>query len=390
MKNFWALTGFEYKKLLKRKIIRITLAALTAFAVFSVCGSLLGNVYVEGEVVSTHYEMIQRDRKAAAQFAGEKIDAGLLKRLADLEEKDPDSIPDDLFSFVLTIRKNAGKTDHLEENTYRFDGDLYQTRTQGIEKNWKSKFSSTGEKAELGAMNERIETPFTYGYAKGYEKMIRLEYALAVLQGLLIAICIPLIFAEEHQRKTAQVIMCSRLGRNTLFHAKIFTGVTFSILATLLLFAAMLIPSALIYGMNGFRTQIQIYFPMLPWNLNMGEMLLILLGIGIMSAVLESIIAMFLAEKFRSSTVPMAVLVGFLILSSFISIPDQYRVLSRVWACIPVNLMNATDAFGDKLISVFGNYAGIWQAGPVFYLFISIILTGIVYYIYKSYQVKEK
>ena len=84
MKNFWALTGLEYKKLLKRKIIRITLAALTAFAVFSVCGSLLGNVYVEGEVVSTHYEMIQRDRKAAAQFAGEKIDAGLLKLLSDL------------------------------------------------------------------------------------------------------------------------------------------------------------------------------------------------------------------------------------------------------------------------------------------------------------------
>lgn len=390
MKNFWALTGYEYKKLLKRKIIWITLVVLTAFAVFSVCGALMENVYVEGEAVSTHYEMIQRDRKAATQFEGKKIDTEMLSHLAELEQKDSDEIPNDLFSIVLTIRRNAGKTDHLEESLYKFDGDLYQVRYQALEEHWKSDFFTAGEKAELRELNQKLKTPYTYRYAQGYEKMIRLEYALAVLQSLLIAICIPLIFAEEHQRKTAQVIMCSRLGRSSLFQAKMFTGITFSILSTVLLFAAMLIPSALIYGMSGFKTQIQVYFPMLPWNLNMGEMLLILFGIGIMSAVLESIIAMFLAEKFRSSTVPMAILVGFLILSSFMSIPDQYRALSRVWACIPVNLMNAADAFGDKLISVFGNYTGIWQAGPAFYLIISIVLTGIVYYIYNTYQVKEK
>ena len=368
MKKFLALTGVKYKKLLKRKIIWVTLAVLTAFAVFSVCGSLLGNVYVEGEAVSTHFEMIQQDHRAAAKFEGEKIDAGMLDRLANLEQKDSDSIPTDLFVYVGTILKNAGMTEELEGNMYRFDEDLYQIRAKALEEYWKSDVLATGEKARLREMNQKLEIPFTYHYTKGYEKVIRLEYALAVLQGLLIAICIPLIFAEEHQRKTAQVIMCSRLGRSSLFRAKIFTGITFSVLGTLLLFAAILIPAALIYGMGGFQTPIQVYFPMLPWNLNMGQMMLILLGIGLLSAILRSVIAMLLAEKFRSSTVPMAILVGFLILSSFIEIPGQVRVLSRVWACIPGNLMNAVDAFGNKLISMSGNYAGIWQAGPIFYL----------------------
>nr|WP_288860290.1 hypothetical protein [uncultured Faecalicatena sp.] len=390
MKNFWALTGVEYKKLLKRKTIWVTLAALTAFAVFSVCGSLLGNVYVEGEAVSTHFEMIQQDRRAAAKFEGEKIDAGMLDRLANLEQKDSDSIPTDLFVYVGTILKNAGMTEELEGNMYRFDEDLYQIRAKALEEYWKSDVLATGEKARLREMNQKLEISFTYHYTKGYEKVIRLEYALAVLQGLLIAICIPLIFAEEHQRKTAQVIMCSRLGRSSLFRAKIFTGITFSVLGTLLLFAAILIPAALIYGMGGFQTPIQVYFPMLPWNLNMGQMMLILLGIGLLSAILRSVIAMLLAEKFRSSTVPMAILVGFLILSSFIEIPGQFRVLSRVWACIPGNFMNAVDAFGNKLISMFGNYAGIWQAGPIFYLILSLVLIGILFSIYSTYQVKEK
>ncbi|MBU3877627.1 ABC transporter permease subunit [Faecalicatena sp. AGMB00832] len=390
MKNFWALTGVEYKKLLKRKTIWVTLAVLTAFAVFSVCGSLLGNVYVEGEAVSTHFEMIQQDRRAAAKFEGEKIDAGMLDRLANLEQKDSDSIPTDLFVYVGTILKNAGMTEELEGNMYRFDEDLYQIRAKALEEYWKSDVLATGEKARLREMNQKLEIPFTYHYTKGYEKVIRLEYALAVLQGLLIAICIPLIFAEEHQRKTAQVIMCSRLGRSSLFRAKIFTGITFSVLGTLLLFAAILIPAALIYGMGGFQTPIQVYFPMLPWNLNMGQMMLILLGIGLLSAILRSVIAMLLAEKFRSSTVPMAILVGFLILSSFIEIPGQFRVLSRVWACIPGNFMNAVDAFGNKLISMFGNYAGIWQAGPIFYLILSLVLIGILFSIYSTYQVKEK
>ena len=390
MKNFWALTGVEYKKLLKRKIIWVTLAVLTAFAVFSVCGSLLGNVYVEGEAVSTHFEMIQQDHRAAAKFEGEKIDAGMLDRLANLEQKDSDSIPTDLFVYVGTILKNAGMTEELEGNMYRFDEDLYQIRAKALEEYWKSDVLATGEKARLREMNQKLEIPFTYHYTKGYEKVIRLEYALAVLQGLLIAICIPLIFAEEHQRKTAQVIMCSRLGRSSLFRAKIFTGITLSVLGTLLLFAAILIPAALIYGMGGFQTPIQVYFPMLPWNLNMGQMMLILLGIGLLSAILRSVIAMLLAEKFRSSTVPMAILVGFLILSSFIEIPGQFRVLSRVWACIPGNLMNAVDAFGNKLISMSGNYAGIWQAGPIFYLILSLVLIGILFSIYSTYQVKEK
>lgn len=86
----------------------------------------------------------------------------------------------------------------------------------------------------------------------------------------------------------------------------------------------------------------------------------------------------------------MAILVGFLILSSFIEIPGQFRVLSRVWACIPGNLMNAVDAFGNKLISMSGNYAGIWQAGPIFYLILSLVLIGILFSIYSTYQVKEK
>ena len=47
MKQFWLLTKWEYIKLLRRKIVLITLGIMSVLCVFSSVGGLFGSYYIE-------------------------------------------------------------------------------------------------------------------------------------------------------------------------------------------------------------------------------------------------------------------------------------------------------------------------------------------------------
>lgn len=392
MNNFWALTGYEYKKLLQRKMVWITLIILCLFGIYSVLSPVIGQGISSGDGKTyTGWEVQEWDKSAAKEFEGAKIDNIMLQELAVLESTEGAAIylPDDLFSFVSAITRKQEETIPTDQ-TFGMTGDeLYEMRAKALERTWREQNLSQGETEELLRMNRKLDTPFTNHYAKGYKQMALLAYLIGLMQSLMIAVCIPPIFAEEHQRKTAQLIMCSRYGKKTLFWAKNLVGVTFSVLGTLLLYAAMLIAISVIYGMDGFGTQVQVYFPMISWNLSMGQMMIIMAGLGLMSAILQSVIVMALAEQHKSSTIPMAISVGFLMLTLAFNVPYS-KVISQIWDYMPVRLFFHTSAFSDKMIHISGRYFGTWQCAPFFYLLLSVIAVLTGYRIYSRYQMKER
>lgn len=385
MNHFWALTGYEYKKLLKKKMVWITLAILCIGAAFSVCSPVWSTgLSIDGEAFS-YMDIQEMDHKAAAAFDGEAIDGGMMKELDSQEG----TVPRDLSDFAVSIG-SAGAIDYKEERRFSFKEDIYEVRDRTLENRWESGHLSEGEIRELREKNENLETPFTYHYAAGFKNIINLSDIIAIMQTLFIAICIPLIFSEEHHRKTAQLSMCTRHGKKALFHAKIFTGVSFSVTATIIIFICILVPAAVMYGTEGVSTQIQVFYPFLSWDLSLGEMLLILLGLWVTAAVLQSVFAMFLAEKCRNNTAPMAIMVGILLFTSFFNVPLQQKILAQIWTYVPVNMMRPQDAFGDMMISVFGKYFGVWQTAPVFYFLLSAAVIFAGSRVYRGFQVKEK
>lgn len=184
--------------------------------------------------------------------------------------------------------------------------------------------------------------------------------------------------------------MCTQHGKKALFKAKIFTGVSFSVMVTIILFICMLIPAAFIYGTEGAGTQLQVLNPFLSWDLSLGETLLVLLGLSLTAAVLQSVFAMFLAEKCRNNTAPMAIMVGILLFTSVFNVPVQQKILVQIWSYVPVNMMRAQDALGDMMISAFGKYFGVWQTAPVFYFLLSAAVVFAGSRVYRGFQVKEK
>ena len=158
----------------------------------------------------------------------------------------------------------------------------------------------------------------------------------------------------------------------------------------MILALAITIPTFLINGLEGFDAPIQSFAPLESWAMTAGERLLIMMAMGLLAAILHSAAGMLMSEKARGNVAPMAVMVGFMLVSLFATVPDQYRALAQAWDLVPGNVLSATGPFGVRLFQIFGRYLAAWQVVPFVYLAVAaacIVLGG---RLYKNYQVSGR
>ena len=264
---------------------------------------------------------------------------------------------------------------------------LYDLRKDYLQARRAQESLSDEEKAFLTAQEEDITTPFIYRYCGSYKSILATFTILSVMVSFLTAVCIPPVSAEEHSRKTDQIILCTRFGRRPAFLAKLFTAVIFSVAAALLLFISFAVPSFVIYGTEGFSAQIQFHILDCTWKLTIGQSVLILFGISIAAAIMLGCAALYLAEHFRSSIPAMGVLIGFLLISSFFNIPGQFRVLSQIWSYCPAKLISVAGGLIDhRLVPFFGTYLASYQVGPFIYLILALLFAFGGYFVWRRWQ----
>lgn len=444
MYNLGTLIKYEYKKLFQRKavwILTFTLMALAALSVIlppftSAVSSNTGASY-------TAYDSCKTQRELASDLSGRSIDSKMLKEMnavllldynASLpaEERKPVSgeiisaLPDDLrlrlsgkteniqpedltaspasavpYSvkyddidyFVddcgaayLAEKNNSEQTGMIYLYTCSTD-DLYQLRRDTNEKIWDIFYLSDQEKTYLSKQEAKLSTPFTYQYCSIYKSILSCTVIAVVMISFLTVVCIPPVSADEHSRRTDQIILCTRLGKRTAFFAKLFTAVTFSVCAVLLIYASIALPSFFMYGTEGFSAQIQAALPGCTWDLSVGQASCILIGICAAAAVLLSCTALFLAECFKTSIPVMGILIGFLLISSFLNIPEQFRILSQIWSYCPAKLISVSGSMLDpRLIPFFGTYLASYQAGPFIYLILALLFSFGGFFVWKRWQ----
>ena len=122
-------------------------------------------------------------------------------------EESPSDIPGGLFNMVYYIT-GGWEVDGLKEQ------ELYQTRKNNIEVEIgrASQGFPREKKKYMAEQEEKIEKPLTYEYSDGYQEAGTQMVFVGLLQTLLIAICIPSIFAEEHIRKDGSVELMHEYG----------------------------------------------------------------------------------------------------------------------------------------------------------------------------------
>lgn len=407
------LVGYELKKILMKKSAIVTFFILFVLnTVFVGISGSLGNTYVEGEFYETHIERNRIDRANGLEMSGRKMDDTLIAEMKEAYQKVDRSTTD--YKWTDTYKNKVRKYDDIENRfkmwglnsnildesvSEEFEGEtigerLYLARELIQQQTYKELFLTEEEIAYWEEKDETVEKPFIYQYAAGYESLIGMQgiYMICMLTTFFAAVVMVTVFAEEHTKKTDQLILCTRFGRSKEYFAKIIAGSLVSFGVTLLFLVVAIAGKFYSYGWEGFGASLQVGLAYwYPYKISMGEASLILAGLLLLASVLLAVFAMLLAELLRNSIGAMAIIVGLFFASRLVVFPQSWRVISQAWNYMPLNIVKVDEGFVDlRTVDIFGVHLTSWQFVPVLYLLLIIFLVMAGKSLYKNYQISGR
>ena len=402
MCNFRTIYRYEIKKLTHRKLLWITAALCLAGIVITTFAGLMGTYYVDGEPIESNYESFQKDQTYRKELSGRRIDQTLLQETIEGYSH----VPIDTLRYSLTeeyeifarpyseifhlIRIWTGMDISSIQHWEADEAALYEARTQHMETNWQSIPLTEMEKEFWRNKESQIDTPLTYYYHEGYENILDSFLTVGVLMLLFVAICLSNLFADEHIRRTDQLVLSSIAGKELAYWAKILAGVTVSVIASTMMTLITIGLNLGYYGTEGFGMAFQSCFSTYSYPITIGQACLIAYGVLIVASILAAVFVMVISELFRSGIVSLAISAGLIILGNVITIPTQYRVIAQIWDWSPMTYLSTWNVFDPRTLTLFGQCFTSWQAVPVIYLLLSVGLAVCGKYIYQQYQVSGR
>lgn len=415
--NFFTLVWFEYKKILKRKSTYLSFLMIAIIIVISF-GIIIGDTYVEGDKGISKYEVMNIDREYSRSVKG-YIDENKIKEiieqnkiiLSDMENS-PLSNGYVLLSKV-TYEKFSMRYSYIARlfrNVYApkgesFDYDaidklsdedaklFYNKRLDKIDEMLSNGYFTEAEIEKYNELNSKIKTPFYFDHHKGYSVTMQSLAVVSIFTALAISICIAPIFASEYSGKTDQLILTSKFGKNKLISAKLFTGITFSLVISIIVIFITILSNLLVYGFDGANVELQVMFPLMPYPLSMIEAVIVMSIVSLMATLLISMLTIFMSSKLKNPFGVIIITNIILFAPMFISIPENNRVLATIIRLLPVKMFEIIDVFSEHFF-VFGGFAGTrslvftsYVFLPIFCFIVCILLIPFTYRAFKNHQV---
>lgn len=381
----FTLYKFELRKIINRKILWITGGILLmALLLWGLASAVLPQSREYSTVSLSGLEMNRAEREAAEQIAGRKIEQKLLDEMQPAYEEfivDGDykkALPYlDIYNFIGTVLETNASAEILN-----CDSDTFYAML-----NTKLEANALAGREENISYNEPL---FYQGYFDGWRQMASMMKVLACMEIMFIAICLSTVFTVEHTRKTDQIILCSRFGKKRLYFAKLMAGLTVGIAFTLILSLLMFGIIAFLYGFDGYNTILQ-FVLMRPFNLTLGQAVMILIGLSFAGAILVSVFTMALSELTKNSVGTIGIIAGILILTMFImEMPANLKILSEIWYMLPSNLVSLNGAFRYSMFLLGERAMLSYQIAPIVYFAMAIIFSIIGKIVYNRYQISGR
>lgn len=381
----FTLYKFELRKIINRKILWITGGILLmGLLLWGLASAVLPQSREYSTVSLSGLEMNRAEREAAEQIAGRKIEQKLLDEMQPAYEEFivdgnyKKALPYlDIYNFIGTVLETNASAEILN-----CDSDTFYAML-----NTKLEANTMAGREENISYNEPL---FYQGYFDGWRQMASMMKVLACMEIMFIAICLSTVFTVEHTRKTDQVILCSRFGKKRLYFAKLMAGLTVGIAFTLILTLLMFGIIAFLYGFDGYNTILQ-FVLMRPFNLTLGQAVMILIGLSFAGAILVSVFTMALSELTKNSVSTIGIITGILILTMFImEMPANLKILSEIWYMIPSNLVSLNGAFRYSMFLLGDRAMLSYQITPIVYFAMAIIFSIIGKIVYNRYQISGR
>lgn len=402
MDIFKSLYCYELKKILQKKIVWITAIVVAVTFVISVVADMVGTYYVDGVAVDTYYHMYQTDRTYRQALDGRVIDQSLLEEMKAGYDKLPAgvekySLTEEYniyarpYSAIFNWVKNMTGMYTAEALTWTADeADMYARHENYLEESWKAELLTEEEKEFWQQKESELTLPVTYKFCDGYDKLMSLHYTVGIISLAAMAICMAGIFTEEHTRKTDQLILCSRYGREKLYWAKLAAGVSFSALLSIFYIGVSFLSVFVLHGLDGFTAPFRLLNAGYSYDLTVGEAILIMYGMIVAACIVTGVFTMVLSEWVESNIGALSIVVGMIILSMFVNMPEHNRFIYQLWNYLPSNFVAVWSIFSKQTVSVFGKIFTAWQAVPVMYMMAAVVLMMLGRVAYVKYQVKGR
>ena len=403
MKIFMTLYQYELKKIVKRKLVWITLLICIGCIVIMAAGELFGNYYVDGEVVDTHYNMIRVDNAYRRALSGRVVGQELLEEVMEAYSKIPItegrySVTEEYqqyarpYSEIFNLVWDWKRSNPLYDGWNADEQDLYDARASWQEEIWTSLFLSETEKEFWREKETQIDKPFTYFYHEGYSVILKDFEAVGILMLLLTAVCLAGVFPDEHVRRTDQMILSSAKGKYMVYWAKLSAGISVSFICAVVMGVVAVTAALVIYGAEGFRMAVQMYIKLDDYSypLSIGQACVIAYSIFLLTAVLVSVLVMVGSELLRGSIATLAISTGVIIAGQMIGIPNQYRIAAQIWQSLPMSFLSCSGVFSQRLVVVGGHCFTVWQVVPILYVLCGTAVAVGGLRIYRRYQVSGR
>lgn len=412
MNTFGTLYRFEMKKIFTRKLVWAAIALNFILTALSILGDLWGNYYLNDVKYSTYYEMFLEDQAYQKALTGRKIDQTLLKEMKAGYDKVA-AVTAQYGDVWTDEQRIAGQKVYdalakpykaIYEFVWEFTGmgaaelsiwhadekDMYAKRSAMLEELWQDMRLTDGEKTFWRQKESEQERPVTYKYSYGYYRLYSTHTTVYFFLLLTIAVCLASVFADEHTRRTDQLILCSRKGKTSLYRAKLLAGVSFSVIVGAAVTAFAFLMTFAIYGADGFSMAFQSIFSRYSWQLSVGQAVLILYGEMLLTFVLFGLCVMVLSELLHSNIATLAVSSLLIIFGMTVELPEQYRLISRIWGSLPTAFCYVQNIFDLRLFHLFGRYFPSWQVMPALYVIAGAAMAAAGNRLYRRYQVSGR
>lgn len=423
MSQLGTLYQYEIKKILRKRMTWNAFVGVVLVMLFC-CLEMLMNSYVytdpqTGESVSySAYERLMGQQARAEKFNGRIIDDILLREMqaayADVQTQESKRVTDGggvVVSAIMTTTAPDGEAEaqrliQLHEQykaIYDYVRELvggekvptvdaasfYKKRQQMVTEYEQSLYLTEGEKEYWRGHEAR--TPYAYYWDMGPSMMLSSFRALLAFTTLMIGMVFSGVFADEHMRRTDQLVLCSRHGRGTLYLAKLLAAMTLAVVGTLLVGGVTLLTFGLIYGYEeNWNAPLQICLASSPFALTMGEGIVILMALALLAAVLHSILTLVLSCWTRSAVPVISLMVVYLLGTMLIHVPERWRLLSQGLYLSPAKLVSMEAFYDARLVGGAGRYLTCWQAGMLLYPVLALGLALLGGRIYRRWQISGR
>ena len=285
-----------------------------------------------------------------------------------------------------------------EYNYYRADSvtkgevvSFYDRRTMNL-KEWLSAdaqedYYTEQEKQFLVDQYEKLETPFYYEYADGWEALLEYAMTIIMLTVLITAFFVSGIFSDEIQLKADSIFFSTVLGRDRAIRAKIKAGfiVVTAIYWIMIVLFTVIVLSVL--GFGGANCAIQNGFAHWKSFYNITYLQAYLLSVigGYIGNLFILFLSMLASAKTHSKALAVTIPFILLFIPSFLS---GLSVLSEILGVLPDQLLQIPMAIKTFNLYQFGEK--VVGAVPIImslYTVLFLLILPILYHVYRKTEV---